>query len=79
MEHEVRVVGYLSGGVDSASVLATASRLRGKPLPSFTVRRMAAAPSPPWRRSPPTRCRRRSGRPPPSVPGLRAWWSPCPP
>jgi asparagine synthase (glutamine-hydrolysing) len=35
---EVPVVGYLSGGVDSAYVLATASRLRGKPLPSFTVR-----------------------------------------
>ncbi|HZP10137.1 asparagine synthase (glutamine-hydrolyzing) [Methyloceanibacter sp.] len=35
---EVPVVGYLSGGVDSAYVLATASKLRGKPLPSFTVR-----------------------------------------
>ena len=32
------VMRYLSGGVDSAYVLATASRLRGKPLPSFTVR-----------------------------------------
>ena len=29
---EVPVVGYLSGGVDSAYVLATASKLRGKPL-----------------------------------------------
>jgi asparagine synthase (glutamine-hydrolysing) len=35
---EVPVVGYLSGGVDSAYVLATASKLRGQPLPSFTVR-----------------------------------------
>jgi asparagine synthase (glutamine-hydrolysing) len=35
---EVPVVGYLSGGVDSAYVLATASKLRGRPLPSFTVR-----------------------------------------
>lgn len=35
---EVPVVSYLSGGVDSAYVLATASKLRGKPLPSFTVR-----------------------------------------
>ena len=35
---DVPVVGYLSGGVDSAMVLATASRLRGEPLPSFTVR-----------------------------------------
>jgi asparagine synthase (glutamine-hydrolysing) len=34
---DVPVVGYLSGGVDSAYVLATASRLRGAPLPSFTV------------------------------------------
>ena len=38
LRSEVPVVGYLSGGVDSAYVLATASRLRGKPLPSFTVR-----------------------------------------
>jgi len=34
---DVPVVGYLSGGVDSAYVLATASRLRGRPLPSFTI------------------------------------------
>lgn len=34
---DVPVVGYLSGGVDSAYVLATASRLRGRPVPSFTV------------------------------------------
>ena len=31
------VVGYLSGGVDSAYVLATASKLRGTPVPSFTI------------------------------------------
>ncbi|MGD0533630.1 MAG: asparagine synthase (glutamine-hydrolyzing) [Methyloceanibacter sp.] len=34
---DVPVVGYLSGGVDSSYVLATASSLRGKPLPSFTI------------------------------------------
>ena len=32
------VVGYLSGGVDSAYVLATAARMSGRALPSFTVR-----------------------------------------
>ncbi|HID22674.1 MAG TPA: asparagine synthase [Planctomycetaceae bacterium] len=35
---DVPVVGYLSGGVDSALVVSAASRIRGKPLPSFTVR-----------------------------------------
>ena len=35
---DVPVVGYLSGGVDSAYVLATAARVSGKPLPSFTLR-----------------------------------------
>jgi asparagine synthase (glutamine-hydrolysing) len=34
---DVPVVGYLSGGVDSAYVLATASRVRGAPVPSFTI------------------------------------------
>jgi asparagine synthase (glutamine-hydrolysing) len=34
---DVPVVGYLSGGVDSAYVLATASNLRGSPVPSFTI------------------------------------------
>lgn len=34
---DVPVVGYLSGGVDSAYVLATASKLRGSPIPSFTI------------------------------------------
>ncbi len=34
---DVPVVGYLSGGVDSAYVLATASRVRGRPVPSFTI------------------------------------------
>jgi asparagine synthase (glutamine-hydrolysing) len=34
---DVPVVGYLSGGVDSGYVLATASRLRGRPVPSFTI------------------------------------------
>lgn len=34
---DVPVVGYLSGGVDSAYVHATASSLRGSPIPSFTI------------------------------------------
>jgi asparagine synthase (glutamine-hydrolysing) len=34
----VPVVGYLSGGVDSAYVLATARKVRGSPVPSFTIR-----------------------------------------
>lgn len=34
---DVPVVSYLSGGVDSGMVLATASAIRGTPLPSFTV------------------------------------------
>lgn len=35
---DVPVVGYLSGGVDSAMVMQTASRVRGAPVPSFTIR-----------------------------------------
>ncbi len=35
---EVPVVGYLSGGVDSASVMAAAARIRGDAPPSFTIR-----------------------------------------
>ena len=31
------VVGYLSGGVDSAYVLATAAKVAGRPLPNFTI------------------------------------------
>ena len=34
---DVPVVSYLSGGVDSAYVLATASSLRGRPVPTFTI------------------------------------------
>ncbi len=34
---DVPVVGYLSGGVDSAYVLANASKVRGTPVPSFTI------------------------------------------
>ena len=34
---DVPVVGYLSGGVDSAYVLANASKVRGSPVPSFTI------------------------------------------
>ncbi len=35
---DVPVAGYLSGGVDSAYVLATAARVAGRALPSFTLR-----------------------------------------
>ncbi len=35
---DVPVAGYLSGGVDSAYVLAMAKRVAGHPLPSFTLR-----------------------------------------
>jgi asparagine synthase (glutamine-hydrolysing) len=35
---DVPVAGYLSGGVDSAYVLAMAARYAGHPLPSFTLR-----------------------------------------
>jgi asparagine synthase (glutamine-hydrolysing) len=35
---DVPVVGYLSGGVDSAYVLATAAKVAGRPLPSFTIK-----------------------------------------
>lgn len=35
---DVPVVGYLSGGVDSAYVLATAARVSGEALPNFTLR-----------------------------------------
>ncbi len=37
LRSDVPVVSYLSGGVDSAAVLAMASRVRGTPLPSFTI------------------------------------------
>lgn len=35
---DVPVVSYLSGGVDSAYVLATAAKVRGEAPPSFTIR-----------------------------------------
>ena len=34
---DVPVVSYLSGGVDSATVLATATRVKGEAVPSFTI------------------------------------------
>lgn len=34
---DVPVVSYLSGGVDSSLVVAMASRIRGQPIPTFTV------------------------------------------
>jgi asparagine synthase (glutamine-hydrolysing) len=35
---DVPVAGYLSGGVDSAYVIATAARVTGSPVPTFTLR-----------------------------------------
>jgi asparagine synthase (glutamine-hydrolysing) len=35
---DVPVVSYLSGGVDSSTVVAVASKVRGSPIPSFTIR-----------------------------------------
>jgi asparagine synthase (glutamine-hydrolysing) len=35
---DVPVVSYLSGGVDSSTVVAMASRVRGTPIPAFTIR-----------------------------------------
>ncbi|HTU20561.1 MAG TPA: asparagine synthase (glutamine-hydrolyzing) [Gemmataceae bacterium] len=35
---DVPVVSYLSGGVDSSIVVALATRVRGKPIPTFTIR-----------------------------------------
>src|SRR5262249_46522654 len=35
---DVPVVSYLSGGVDSSVVVAMASKVRGSPIPCFTIR-----------------------------------------
>ncbi len=35
---DVPVVSYLSGGVDSSTVVAVASRVRGSPIPCFTIK-----------------------------------------
>jgi asparagine synthase (glutamine-hydrolysing) len=35
---DVPVVSYLSGGVDSSMVVALASKVRGQPIPTFTIR-----------------------------------------
>jgi asparagine synthase (glutamine-hydrolysing) len=35
---DVPVAGYLSGGVDSTSVMSSATRALGRPLPTFTIR-----------------------------------------
>ncbi len=35
---DVPVVSYLSGGVDSSTVVAMASKVRGEPIPCFTIR-----------------------------------------
>src|SRR5262249_9877769 len=34
---DVPVVSYLSGGVDSSTVVAIASKVRGSPIPTFTI------------------------------------------
>jgi asparagine synthase (glutamine-hydrolysing) len=34
---DVPVVSYLSGGVDSSTVVALASKVRGRPIPTFTI------------------------------------------
>jgi asparagine synthase (glutamine-hydrolysing) len=39
---DVPVVSYLSGGVDSSTVVAMASKVRGSPIPSFTIQIKAA-------------------------------------
>ena len=35
---DVPVVSYLSGGVDSSIVVALACKVRGRPIPTFTIR-----------------------------------------
>ncbi len=35
---DVPVVSYLSGGVDSSLVVAMACKVRGEPIPTFTIR-----------------------------------------
>src|SRR5262249_25738913 len=35
---DVPVVSYLSGGVDSGTVVALATKTRGRPIPTFTIR-----------------------------------------
>jgi asparagine synthase (glutamine-hydrolysing) len=35
---DVPVVSYLSGGVDSSTVVAMASKVRGSPIPAFTIK-----------------------------------------
>ncbi|MCA9268230.1 MAG: asparagine synthase (glutamine-hydrolyzing), partial [Planctomycetales bacterium] len=38
---DVPVVGYLSGGVDSTTVMLTASEVKGEPIPAFTIQIVA--------------------------------------
>ena len=35
---DVPVVSYLSGGIDSSIVVALATKIRGKAIPTFTIR-----------------------------------------
>jgi len=41
---DVPVVSYLSGGIDSSIVVALAGKVRGSPIPTFTIRIAAAGP-----------------------------------
>jgi asparagine synthase (glutamine-hydrolysing) len=38
---DVPVVSYLSGGIDSSTVVAMASKVRGEPIPTFTIQILA--------------------------------------
>jgi asparagine synthase (glutamine-hydrolysing) len=38
LQADVPVVSYLSGGIDSAAVLVAASKIVGRPIPSFTIK-----------------------------------------
>ena len=73
---DVPVVSYLSGGVDSSMVVALAGRIRGQPIPTFTIRiedphldeTGEAGPGRPPRRRRPGRRRLRGGRGPGYLP-----------
>ena len=38
LKADVPVVGYLSGGIDSSTIVAAACRLRDEPIPAFSIR-----------------------------------------
>ncbi len=62
---DVPVVSYLSGGIDSSVVVAMAAKVRGEPIPTFTIQIRARTSTKPARRP---LCRGTSGR--------RRWSSP---